>query len=240
MRVGLSWLREHVDLPADISAGDLEQALVGLGIEVDSIADLRASVRGPLVVGRVLTVEELTGFKKPIRFCTVDVGAANGTGEPQEIVCGANNFAPGDLVVVILPGGVLPGGFEIGARKTYGHMSAGMITLGPRAGAWATTTRASSCCRRTPPPRPATTPGPWSGSTTSWSRSRSLPTGGTRCRSAASPASSGWPWAGRSATRRSSRRPVRPRSRPTRSTCATPSAATGSPLGRSAASTPPP
>ena len=27
----------------------------------------------------------------------------------------------------MLPGGVLPGGFEIGARKTYGHLSAGMI-----------------------------------------------------------------------------------------------------------------
>ncbi|GAA1890911.1 phenylalanine--tRNA ligase subunit beta [Asanoa iriomotensis] len=128
MRVGLSWLREHVDLPADLSAEALEAALVGLGIEVDSIVDLRATVNGPLVVGRVLTVEELTGFKKPIRFCTVDVGDANGTGAPQEIVCGASNFAPGDLVVVILPGGVLPGGFEIGARKTYGHMSAGMIT----------------------------------------------------------------------------------------------------------------
>ncbi len=43
------------------------------------------------------------------------------------IVCGAHNFAPGDLVVVILPGGVLPGDFEISARKTYGHVSAGMI-----------------------------------------------------------------------------------------------------------------
>ena len=54
-------------------------------------------------------------------------GAANGTGEPQEIVCGARNFAVGDRVVVILPGGVLPGGFAIGARKTYGHNSHGMI-----------------------------------------------------------------------------------------------------------------
>ena len=71
----------------------------------------RSSVLGDLVVGRVLEIEELSGFKKPIRFCRVDVGAANGTGEPQEIVCGATNFAVGDLVVVILPGGVLPGGF---------------------------------------------------------------------------------------------------------------------------------
>ncbi|MEU6206506.1 phenylalanine--tRNA ligase subunit beta [Micromonospora musae] len=127
MRVSVSWLREYVDLPADLSTDDLTQALVGLGIEVDSVADLRENVTGSLVVGEVLEIEELTGFKKPIRFVRVDVGAANGTGEPQEIVCGARNFAPGDRVVVILPGGVLPGGFAIGARKTYGRNSNGMI-----------------------------------------------------------------------------------------------------------------
>ncbi|SCL33946.1 phenylalanyl-tRNA synthetase beta subunit [Micromonospora nigra] len=127
MRVSVSWLREYVDIPTDLPTGDLEQALVDLGIEVDSVVDLRATVTGPLVVGEVREIEELTGFKKPIRHCLVDVGAANGTGELQEIVCGARNFAPGDRVVVVLPGGVLPGGFAIGARKTYGRMSAGMI-----------------------------------------------------------------------------------------------------------------
>jgi phenylalanyl-tRNA synthetase beta chain len=128
MRVPVSWLREHVDLPTDVPAADLERALVTLGLEVESIVDLRTTVSGGLVVGEVLEVEELTGFKKPIRFCRVDVGSANGTGEPQEIVCGATNFAPGDKVVVILPGGVLPGGFEIGARRAYGRNSNGMIT----------------------------------------------------------------------------------------------------------------
>ncbi|PZG21558.1 phenylalanine--tRNA ligase subunit beta [Micromonospora craterilacus] len=127
MRVSVSWLREYVDLPADLPVGELERALVDLGIEVESIVDMSATITGQLVVGEVLEIEELTGFKKPIRFCRVDVGAANGTGEPQEIVCGARNFAPGDRVVVILPGGVLPGGFAIGARKTYGRNSNGMI-----------------------------------------------------------------------------------------------------------------
>ncbi|NUS56230.1 MAG: phenylalanine--tRNA ligase subunit beta, partial [Streptomycetaceae bacterium] len=127
MRVGLSWLREYAALPGSVTAEELDAALNNLGIEVEHIVDQRTTVKGSLVVGKVLTIEELAGFKKPIRFCTVDVGQANGSGAPQEIVCGATNFAEGDLVVVILPGGELPGGFQIGARKTYGHMSAGMI-----------------------------------------------------------------------------------------------------------------
>src|SRR4051812_7892730 len=123
MRTSLSWLRDYVQLPAGLTAEQLDDALTELGMEVESIVDQAATVKGDLVVGRVLTIEELTGFKKPIRFCTVDVGKA----VPQEIVCGAHNFAAGDLVVVILPGGELPGGFRIGARKTYGRNSNGMI-----------------------------------------------------------------------------------------------------------------
>lgn len=82
----------------------------------------------------MLTIEELEGFKKPIRFCTVDVGTANGTGEPQEIVCGARNFQVGDKVVVVLPGAVLPGDFAIAARQTYGKTSHGMICSGDELG----------------------------------------------------------------------------------------------------------
>ncbi|MGK5677748.1 phenylalanine--tRNA ligase subunit beta [Actinoplanes sp. URMC 104] len=123
MKTSLSWLREFVELPAGLTAEQLDEALTNLGMEVESIVDQAATVKGDLVVGRVLTIEELTGFKKPIRFTTVDVGR----GEPQEIVCGARNFSEGDLVAVILPGGELPGGFTIGARKTYGRNSNGMI-----------------------------------------------------------------------------------------------------------------
>ncbi|MFI6655649.1 phenylalanine--tRNA ligase subunit beta [Streptomyces sp. NPDC050523] len=127
MRVPLSWLREYVDLPATETGRDVQEKLVSAGLEVETVEHLGADLKGPLVVGRVLTIEELEGFKKPIRFCTVDVGRANGTGEPQEIVCGARNFAVGDKVVVVLPGATLPGGFSISARKTYGKTSHGMI-----------------------------------------------------------------------------------------------------------------
>ncbi|BBZ39340.1 phenylalanine--tRNA ligase beta subunit [Mycobacterium conspicuum] len=106
----------------DIGPDDVAQALVRIGHEVEEVITL-GPVDGPLVVGRVAAIEELTEFKKPIRACLVDVG------EPQqrEIVCGATNFAVGDLVVVALPGATLPGGFAIASRKTYGRISDGMI-----------------------------------------------------------------------------------------------------------------
>ncbi|WP_327689731.1 phenylalanine--tRNA ligase subunit beta [Streptomyces tubercidicus] len=134
MRVPLSWLREYVDLPATETGRDVQAKLIAVGLEVETVERLGEGLKGPLVVGQVLTIEELEGFKKPIRFCTVDVGQANGTGEPQEIVCGARNFAVGDKVVVVLPGAVLPGDFKIAARKTYGKKSHGMICSGDELG----------------------------------------------------------------------------------------------------------
>jgi phenylalanyl-tRNA synthetase beta chain len=123
MRAPVSWLAEYVDLPAGLDARALGDALVRVGLEVERVESAADGLSGPIVVGRVLTIEELAEFKKPIRFCTVDVGES----EPRGVVCGARNFAVGDLVVVSLPGAVLPGGFAIAARPTYGRISDGMI-----------------------------------------------------------------------------------------------------------------
>ncbi|MDT5119943.1 MAG: phenylalanyl-tRNA synthetase beta chain [Mycobacterium sp.] len=125
MRIPYSWLREVVAAGApgwDVAASDLEETLVRIGHEVEEVVTL-GPVDGPLTVGRVTAIEELTDFKKPIRACLVDVGGDQGRG----IVCGATNFVVGDLVVVALPGSTLPGGFAITARKTYGRNSDGMI-----------------------------------------------------------------------------------------------------------------
>ena len=128
MRAPVSWIREHVDLPDDVTTEQLADRLTALGLKLEGLHRPADAITGPLVVGRVLSVEpEPQKNGKTINWTQVDVGGANGTGEPQGIVCGAHNFAAGDLVVVVLPGGVLPGGFEISARKTYGHVSAGMI-----------------------------------------------------------------------------------------------------------------
>ena len=121
MRAPLRWLREHTDLTADVSAEQVAAALVRVGLEEEGL--YRADVTGPVVVGQVLSVEpEPQKNGKTIRWCQVDVGT-----EVKGIVCGAHNFAAGDQVAVALPGAVLPGGFEIAARRTYGHVSDGMI-----------------------------------------------------------------------------------------------------------------
>lgn len=129
MRIPFSWLREAVRAGApdwDASVEELEQTFIRIGHEVEEIIPI-GPVSGPLTVGRVAEIEELTEFKKPIRACKVDVGVQNVDGEPRDIVCGATNFAVGDLVVVALPGTVLPGDFTIATRKTYGRVSDGMI-----------------------------------------------------------------------------------------------------------------
>ena len=122
MRVPLSWLREYVDVPAEATPDDVLAALVSVGFEEEAVH--RFELQGPIVVGEVLEfVDEPQSNGKTIRWCQVDTGDA----EPRGIVCGAHNFFAGDKVVVTLPGAVLPGPFPISARKTYGHVSDGMI-----------------------------------------------------------------------------------------------------------------
>ena len=124
MKVPLSWLAEYVELPKEASPHDVMEQLVRVGLEEESA--IGGEITGPVVVGKVLEfVEEEQSNGKTIRWCQVQVGP-----KPEDvrgIVCGARNFEVGDKVVVTLPGAVLPGGFEIAARKTYGHISDGMI-----------------------------------------------------------------------------------------------------------------
>src|SRR5512142_1426379 len=129
MRVPLSWLREYVSLPEPVDTTEVSRRLTAAGLEVESLESAGHDIRG-VVVAQVLSVEELSGLKKPIRYCRVAVSESQLTGPPEEasgVICGATNFAVGDRVALALPGAVLPGGFEIGARKTYGRMSEGMI-----------------------------------------------------------------------------------------------------------------
>jgi len=127
MRLPLSWLLEYaaIELSPEDEAGvaEMSRRLTAAGLEVESVEPVGLDISG-VVVGQVLDVEELTGFSKPIRYCGVDAG----DGQERHVICGASNFVAGDRVALALPGAVLPGGFEIGARKTYGRVSEGMIS----------------------------------------------------------------------------------------------------------------
>ena len=145
-RIPLTWLGEHVELPATASALEVATDLSRVGLEEEAL--FGAQVTGPLVVGRVLElVKEPQKNGKTINWVRVDVGPEHNEDldnpkDPQPgeerpsrgIICGAHNFVEGDLVVVSLPGTVLPGDFAIAARKTYGHTSDGMICSGEELG----------------------------------------------------------------------------------------------------------
>jgi len=123
MRAPLSWIREFVDIPQSITAEQISDGLIRVGFEVEEIIHQGADLTGPLVFAKVLTIEEITEYKKPIRYVGLDCGE----NETRYVICGATNFAVGDVVVAALPGAVLPGNFAIGARETYGKTSNGMI-----------------------------------------------------------------------------------------------------------------
>jgi phenylalanyl-tRNA synthetase beta chain len=129
MRVPLSWLREYAPLREPVDATEVARRLTAGGFEVESLESVGHDIRG-VVVAQVLSIEELTGLRKPIRYCRVAVTEGQLDGPADEasgVICGAVNFAVGDRVALALPGAVLPGGLEVGARRTYGHISEGMI-----------------------------------------------------------------------------------------------------------------
>lgn len=123
MKAPLSWLREYVNIPSSLSPEEISNLFVRVGFEVEGIERQGDGITGPVVLGRVISIEELEGHKKPIRFVGLDCGED----QTRFVICGARNFEVGDLVVVAKPGAVLPGGFSISSRETYGKVSDGMI-----------------------------------------------------------------------------------------------------------------
>ena len=123
MKLPLSWLGEFIVFPKKIETAKIIDAFVKVGFEVEGVSNPADSITGPLRVGTVLTIEELTGLKKPIRYVGLDLGEKS----TRYVICGATNFEVGDQVIVALPGAVLPGNFAIAARETYGRTSNGMI-----------------------------------------------------------------------------------------------------------------
>ncbi|XHR28409.1 MAG: phenylalanine--tRNA ligase subunit beta [Chthoniobacteraceae bacterium] len=119
MKVSLNWLKELVDLPADVNA--LSEILTKAGVEVEGI-ETRGCDLDHIVVAQIL---ESAQHPNADRLSVNKV--ADGSGEPRQIVCGAKNFKVGDKVPLALPGAVMPGDFKIKTGKLRGVESAGMM-----------------------------------------------------------------------------------------------------------------
>ena len=120
MRVPLSWLQSHVELPT-VSGSELAARLTEAGLKVEHIDRTGEQITG-VVVARVIDIEEVPGQKKPIRWVTLDDGS-----DRRQVICGATNFAVGDRIAYARPPAMLPGGFTIEKKRAYGHESDGMI-----------------------------------------------------------------------------------------------------------------
>ncbi|HEV2758199.1 MAG TPA: phenylalanine--tRNA ligase subunit beta [Acidimicrobiales bacterium] len=122
MRVPLSWLRDFAPISGD--PADLAAALSGLGLVVEGVETFGEGL-GDVIVARVLATRAHPNADK---VQVVDVDA--GDGADLQIVCGAFNFAAGDLVPLAPVGARLPGGMQIGRRNVRGQWSNGMLCSG--------------------------------------------------------------------------------------------------------------
>lgn len=120
MLVSYKWLQEFVDLSGE-TPQTLADKITRSGLEVEGL-NLTGMEINNVVVGHVVQREKHPDADK-LSVCQVDVG----TGELQQIVCGAPNVAEGQLVPVALPGAVLPGNFKIKEGNLRGQASNGMI-----------------------------------------------------------------------------------------------------------------
>jgi phenylalanyl-tRNA synthetase beta chain len=121
VRTPLSWLRDFAPFERDVAT--LAAALDDLGLVVEAI-ELVGEGLGDVSVARICEISAIDGADR-IRRVVVDAGA-----DTVEVVCGAWNFAVGDLVPLVRAGGVLPGGVEIARRPMRGVVSDGMLCSG--------------------------------------------------------------------------------------------------------------
>jgi phenylalanyl-tRNA synthetase beta chain len=105
----------------DLAPDALAEQLTVRGMEVQGI-EVTGAEWSDVVVGRLLTVDRHPNADK-LWLTTVDVGAD----DPLQVVCGADNIAPGQLVPVARVGAVLPGERRIERTKIRGVESQGML-----------------------------------------------------------------------------------------------------------------
>ncbi len=117
MKVSLKWLRELC--PVEIADEEVARRLIFAGLEVEGTE--RRALPSGVVAARVSSKTPIEGSDH-LHLCRVDDGAGT-----HQVVCGAVNYAAGDVVPMARLGAVLPGGKEIKRAKLRGVESEGML-----------------------------------------------------------------------------------------------------------------
>jgi phenylalanyl-tRNA synthetase beta chain len=124
VKVPYAWLKEYCDPGIDaVTAGRL---LSMSGTELERITRIGVpSGDGNASFFRIGKVAEATQHPNAerLRVCKVQLAGA----DVRTIVCGAPNVAAGEVVLVALPGAVLPNGTKMGIAELRGVRSEGMI-----------------------------------------------------------------------------------------------------------------
>ncbi|MBX9765812.1 MAG: phenylalanine--tRNA ligase subunit beta [Bdellovibrionales bacterium] len=122
MKISLRWLSDYIQVSEFFQAPEkLSELLTRAGLEVENFTDLSKPFRN-VVIGHILKKEQHPNADR-LTLCQVTTGG----GVIHQIVCGAKNHSEGDIVVVALPGAILPGEFEIRRSSIRGVDSGGML-----------------------------------------------------------------------------------------------------------------
>jgi phenylalanyl-tRNA synthetase beta chain len=117
MKISLNWLRELC--PVTLSDDEIAEKLTAIGLEVEGRE--KRGLGPDVVAARVASREPVAGSDH-LSVCQVEDGAGT-----HQVVCGAQNYAAGDIVPMARPGARLPNGTEIRRAKLRGVDSAGML-----------------------------------------------------------------------------------------------------------------
>lgn len=119
MKFSINWLKEYVDVK--LTAQELADRLTMAGLEVDSIEENYAFLN-TVVLGRIIEAVQHPNADK-LKLCKVDIGS----GELQNVVCGAPNAKAGMQVAMAKIGSTLPNGLTLKSTKIRGEKSEGML-----------------------------------------------------------------------------------------------------------------
>ena len=117
MKISLNWLRELC--PVSLSDDEIAQKLTSVGLEVEGRE--KRGIGPGVVAARVVTRDPIPGSDH-LSVCKVDDGAGT-----HQVVCGAQNYGPGEVVPMARPGARLPNGTEVQRAKLRGVESDGML-----------------------------------------------------------------------------------------------------------------